>query len=217
MAAGCREAGCVLLGGETAEHPGVMADDAVDLAGFCVGVGERRDLVGGARIVAGDVILGLPASGPHANGFALVRRLLERGGIALDARPPELRGRSVAEALLEPTRIYARAVRSLLAMVDVRGMAHISGGGIPANLPRPLPAGLEARVDWQSWTPPPVFAWLASLGIEQDELRRVFNLGLGYAAYVRRDELETALAAIGRTGVEGWVVGEVAAAGGGGR
>jgi phosphoribosylformylglycinamidine cyclo-ligase len=211
MADGCAEAGCVLLGGETAEHPGLMEPDEFDLAGFCVAVGERRDLIGGARIAAGDAIVGLPSSGVHSNGFSLVRRLLERAGIALDERPDALGGQSVADALLEPTRIYARAARALVATVDVRGMAHVTGGGIPGNLPRPLRAGLEPRVDWESWERPAVFGWLASLGVEEEEMRRVFNLGLGYAAYVPAGQVETALAAARRGGVEGWVAGEVVA------
>ncbi len=209
MAAGCAEAGCALLGGETAEHPGTMAEDDFDLAGFCVGIGERRDVVGGARVEAGDVILGLASSGVHSNGFSLVRALLERASIGLDERPQELGGRSVAEALLEPTRIYASAVRLITATVDVRGMAHITGGGIPGNLGRPVPAHLEPRVDWSSWQPPAVFAWIGSLGVERDELRRVFNLGVGYAVIVPTAQAETALGAAERAGIEAWRLGEV--------
>src|SRR5439155_20430521 len=147
IADGCRQAGCALLGGETAEHPDVMGEDDVDLAGFGVGVCERRELVGGARVAKGDAIIGLASSGPHSNGFSLIRRLLERAGTKLDERPGPLGGQTVADALLEPTSIYARAVRAACDNVDVRCMAHITGGGIPGNLARGLPKGLGAAVD----------------------------------------------------------------------
>jgi phosphoribosylformylglycinamidine cyclo-ligase len=207
VAEGCREARCALLGGETAEHPGVLGPDDVDVAGFCVGAGERRDLVGGGRIAAGDAILGLASSGAHANGFSLVRALLERSGTGLEDRPEPLGGATVADALLTPTRIYARAARALVDTVDVRGMAHITGGGIPGNLARQFPRGLGAEIE----LPPraPVFAWLASLGVDEEELRRVFNLGVGFAAVVAADHAERALAQLARAGYEAWRIGEV--------
>jgi phosphoribosylformylglycinamidine cyclo-ligase len=209
IAAGCREAGCALLGGETAEHPDLMEPDEFDMAGFAVAVGERRDLIGGARVGAGDVVIGLPSSGPHSNGFSLVRRLLERSGTDLDARPDALAGASVADALLEPTRIYARPVRQLTATLDVRAMAHITGGGIAGNLARPLPAGLGAEIDLSSWERPAVFGWLASLGVEEDEMRRVFNLGLGYAAVVAEQSAELALRTLTDAGQQAWIVGRI--------
>jgi phosphoribosylformylglycinamidine cyclo-ligase len=209
IAAGCREAGCALLGGETAEHPDMMRPGEFDLAGFCIGIAERRELVSGSRVKAGDAILGLPASGPHANGFSLVRRLLERAGVGLDDTPEALGGASVADALLEPTRIYVRPVGELTRTVDVRAMAHITGGGIPGNLARQFPAGLGAEIDLGAWGRPGVFDWLASLGVEEDELRRVFNLGLGYAAVVERDSVPAALAALERGGCPGFVAGSV--------
>ncbi|HUZ84855.1 MAG TPA: phosphoribosylformylglycinamidine cyclo-ligase, partial [Gaiellales bacterium] len=150
VADGCRQAGCALLGGETAEHPGMMADGEFDMAGFCVGIAERRELVGGARAEVGDVVIALPSSGPHANGFSLIRLLLERAAVGLDDTPPELGGVTVADALLEPTRIYARAVAELTRTVDVRAMAHVTGGGITGNVARPLPAGLGVRIDLAS-------------------------------------------------------------------
>ena len=146
IAAGCRAAGCALLGGETAEHPDMMEPDEFDMAGFAVAVGERRDLIGGARARAGDAVIGLASSGPHSNGFSLVRRLLERAGVSLDDIPSELGGASVADALLEPTRIYAGAVRLLTATLDVRAMAHITGGGHPRQ-PRPAAARRARRRD----------------------------------------------------------------------
>jgi phosphoribosylformylglycinamidine cyclo-ligase len=209
IAEGCRRAGCALLGGETAEHPDMMEPDEFDMAGFAVAIGERRDLIGGARVRAGDVVIGLPSSGPHSNGFSLIRRLLERAGTGLDDRPDALGGASVADALLEPTAIYARAVRELTATVDVRAMAHITGGGIPGNLSRPLPAGLGAELDLGSWERPAVFSWLASLGVEEEEMRRVFNLGLGYTAVVAEADAELAIGALARAGERAWVAGRV--------
>ena len=209
IAEGCRLAGCALLGGETAEHPDMMEPDEFDMAGFAVAIGERRDLIGGARVRAGDAIIGLASSGPHSNGFSLVRRLIERSGTGLDDRPDGLGGASVADALLEPTRIYARAVRELTATVDVRAMAHITGGGIPGNLERPLPAGLGAEIDLGTWERPGVFTWLASLGVEEDEMRRVFNLGLGFAAVVAADDADLAIRALERGGERAWVAGHV--------
>src|SRR6185312_2487138 len=146
IADGCRQAGCALLGGETAEHPDMMKPEEYDLAGFCVALAERRELVSGSRVQAGDAIVGLPSSGPHSNGFSLVRRLLERAGLGPADAPDGLGGATVADALLEPTRIYARPVAELCRTVDVRAMAHITGGGIPGNLARQFPAGLGAEI-----------------------------------------------------------------------
>jgi phosphoribosylformylglycinamidine cyclo-ligase len=211
VADGCRQAGCALLGGETAEHPDMMAAGDFDLAGFCVAVGERRDLIAGALIEEGDAIIALPSSGPHSNGFSLIRRLLDKGQISLDSTPAELGGQTVADALLEPTRIYVPAVRALVGTSEVRGMAHITGGGIEGNLARPLRSGLAAEVDLASWERPAVFGWLASLGVEEDEMRRVFNLGLGFAAYVRQDHTELALRTLEGAGEKAWVAGRVVA------
>ncbi|HEY0389676.1 MAG TPA: phosphoribosylformylglycinamidine cyclo-ligase [Gaiellales bacterium] len=209
IADGCRQAGCALLGGETAEHPDMMEPDEFDMAGFAVAIGERRELVGGARVEEGDVVVGLASSGPHANGFSLVRRLVERAGAGLDDRPDALGGASVADALLEPTRIYARGVRQLTATVDVRAMAHVTGGGIEGNLARPLPAGLGAEIELASWERPAVFTWLASLGVEEDEMRRVFNLGLGYVAVVAEESADLALRTLEAAGERAWVAGRV--------
>jgi phosphoribosylformylglycinamidine cyclo-ligase len=209
IAAGCRDAECALLGGETAEHPDMMEPEEFDLAGFCVGGCERRELVGGARVAVGDTVIGLASSGPHSNGFSLIRRLLERSGAGLDDRPPELGGATVADAVLEPTRIYARSVRRLTATVDVRAMAHVTGGGLMGNLGRPLPQGLGVRIGLTSWERPAVFAWLASLGVEEDEMRRVFNLGLGYAVVVSPENTELALRSLTESGERAWVAGEV--------
>jgi phosphoribosylformylglycinamidine cyclo-ligase len=166
----CREAGCALIGGETAELPGIYRAGELDFAGTCVGLVERERLIDGSRIEAGDAIVGLPSAGVHANGFTLVRRLLEVEDYDGDD-------------LLAPTRLYLDDVRRLREHADVRGLAHVTGGGILGNLSRILPDGLAAEIDWRSWSRPPVFQWLAK-HVEEPELRRVFNLGIGYVAVV---------------------------------
>ena len=167
----CREAGCAILGGETAELPGIYQEDELDFAGTCVGIVDRRDLIDGSRVAEGDVVLGFASAGIHANGFTLVRNLV--GEDDFDA-----------DLILAPTRLYLDEVRALRARADVRALAHITGGGIGGNLPRLLPDGLAAQIDWRSWRRPPVFSWLADQGVEEEELRRVFNLGVGYCAVV---------------------------------
>lgn len=164
----CREAGCALIGGETAELPGIYRDDELDFAGTCVGLVERERLVDGSRIEEGDAVVGLPSAGIHANGFSLVRRVLEQ---------EEYDG----DDLLAPTRLYLDDVRRLTESLDVRGLAHVTGGGVLGNLSRILPDGLRAEIEWRSWPRPRVFGWLAR-HVAEDELRRVFNLGIGYVA-----------------------------------
>ena len=166
----CREAGCALIGGETAELPGIYQEDELDFAGTCVGLVEREALIDGSRIEVGDAVVGFASVGVHANGFTLVRRILEEEDYA-------------GEDLLAPTPLYLDEVRRLRATADVRGLAHITGGGILGNLSRILPDGLRADLDWSSWERPPVFGWLAR-HVAEDELRRVFNLGIGYVAVV---------------------------------
>jgi phosphoribosylformylglycinamidine cyclo-ligase len=200
VAAGCREAGCALLGGETAELPDMYGPDDLDLAGFALGIVERDAIIDGSDVAAGDAVIGLAASGVHANGFTLVRRLLERAGLGPGDAPGDL---------LAPTRIYARASAGLRAACEVRAMAHITGGGLPGNLPRVLPAGLGARVDERRWQEPAVFAWLAGLGVERDEMRRVFNGGIGFAAVVPASAAAAAIEASRAAGCEAWQIGEV--------
>jgi len=166
----CRDAGCALIGGETAELPGIYKEDELDFAGTCVGIVERAKLVDGSRIEVGDAVVGLPSSGVHANGFTLVRRILELEDYD-------------GEDLLAPTRVYLDDVRGLRGRADVRGLAHVTGGGILGNIARILPDGLRAELDWTSWKRPPVYEWLAR-HVNEDELRRVFNLGIGYVAVV---------------------------------
>ena len=167
----CREAGCAILGGETAELPGIYREGELDFAGTMVGLVHRGDLVDGSRCEPGDAVLGLPSTGLHANGFTLVRRVL--GESSFD---PDL--------LLAPTRLYLEDVLRLRACCDVRALAHVTGGGLAGNLPRVLPAGLGARLDPASWERPPVYAWLDERGVPEDEQRRVFNLGVGFCAVV---------------------------------
>jgi len=170
-AAVCREAGCALIGGETAELPGIYQPEELDFAGTCVGVVDRARVIDGSRCEPGDVVIGFPSSGLHTNGFTLVRELL--GDEEIDA-----------DLLLTPHRLYVREARELRAKADVRAFAHVTGGGILGNLSRVLPDGVHARIDWDSWLRPPVFSWLAERGVEEDELRRVFNVGIGMCAVV---------------------------------
>jgi phosphoribosylformylglycinamidine cyclo-ligase len=214
VADGCRQARCALLGGETAEHPDAMEPDAYDLAGFGVGVVERDRMLGPDLVEPGDVLLALASSGLHANGFSLVRRVLERAGVGYDATPPEL-DRTIGEELLEPTRIYARDLVDLLAAgVELHALCHVTGGGLPGNLPRALPAGLVGRVDRSSWTPPPIFGLLAELGpVDEAELARATNLGVGMVAVLPASEVDRASSFLGARGVPNWVMGEVTAQG----
>jgi phosphoribosylformylglycinamidine cyclo-ligase len=211
VAEGCRQARCALLGGETAEHPDAMEPGAYDLAGFALGVAERDRLLGPERVAAGDVLLGLAASGLHANGFSLARRALARAGVGYEQVLPELGG-PVGDALLTPTRIYAPDLVDLLAEgVEVHALCHVTGGGLPGNLPRCLPAGLVGRVDWASWTPPPIFRLLAELGpVDDQELARATNLGVGMVVVLPAREVDPALAVLAARGLPAWVMGEVA-------
>ena len=201
IAAGCRTAGCALIGGETAEMPGMYAAGDFDLAGFAVGAAERGQTLP-AQAQAGDVVLGLASDGVHSNGFSLVRRVAEHAGLTWDSPSPFSEG-TLGEALLTPTRIYVRAALAAFRSGGVRGFAHITGGGLTENLPRVLPEGLGARLDLTAWTLPPVFAWLRDAGgLEEAELLRVFNCGIGLCIVVapdRADEIEALLTAEGET------------------
>jgi phosphoribosylformylglycinamidine cyclo-ligase len=167
----CREAGCVLIGGETAELPGIYQPGELDFAGTCVGIVDRDRVIDGSRCEPGNLVIGLPSNGLHTNGFTLVRSLVGDGDFD-------------ADLLLAPHRLYLKDVRDLRAQTDVRALAHVTGGGILGNLSRVLPEGVEARIAWDSWERPPVFAWLAERGVDEEELRRVFNLGIGMCAVV---------------------------------
>jgi phosphoribosylformylglycinamidine cyclo-ligase len=195
VAEGCRRAGCALLGGETAEHPGTTAEDAFDLAGFCVGVVTDERRLGPDRVREGDVLLGLPSSGLHANGYSLVRAaLLRDAGYELGDELPRL-GRPLVDELLEPTRIYAPLVLELAGDGLVHAAAHITGGGLPENLPRALPEGARAEVDWGSWAIPPVFELIRDAsGASEDDLRATFNLGVGMVLVVPPSAVDEVIA-----------------------
>jgi phosphoribosylformylglycinamidine cyclo-ligase len=181
----CREAGCALIGGETAELPGVYRENELDFAGTCVGIVERDELIDGSRCEPGDVVLGLPSSGLHTNGFSLVRALVGDDG-DFDA-----------DLLLAPHRLYLDDIGSLRERADVKALAHVTGGGILGNLTRVLPEGVEVELDWHSWERPPVYAWLDEQGVDEEEQRRVFNLGIGMCAVVPAGDAGAGLA-IGR-------------------
>jgi phosphoribosylformylglycinamidine cyclo-ligase len=181
----CRTAGCALLGGETAELPGIYREGELDFAGTCVGVVDRERLIDGSRVAAGDVVLGLASAGLHANGLSLVRRIV--GDEPFDA-----------DLLLPPTRLYLHEVRALRDRADIRALAHVTGGGIAGNLARVLPQGVGATVDPGSWTRPPVFSWLTDHGVPEEELRRVFNLGIGFCAVVPAADVRPGDLVIGR-------------------
>lgn len=194
IASACKESGCALLGGETAEHPGMFAPGEYDLAGFAVGVVARKRIVDGSRVNEGDAAVALPSTGLHSNGYSLARKvLLDVMGLPLEARPPELRGQSLCDAMLAPTRLYARAVSAVLAGgVDVRAMVHVTGGGIPGNAPRVLPEGLGLRIS-HGWTRPGIFDLIQRGGVHESEMRSTFNLGVGYIVVVPAHDLARTL------------------------
>ena len=211
IAAGCREAGCSLIGGETAELPDFYAAGEYDLAGFAVGVAERRRLLDGRGIRPGDAVVGLASTGLHSNGFSLVRRVVfERLGHRVGDRVPDL-GTTVGEALLTPTRVYVRPVLRLLrAGLPVRGMVHITGGGITENVPRILPAGCEVVIERAAWPVPPVFRWLQVGGrIAEQEMFRVFNMGVGFLLVVPGPRAAETCRRLRRAGVPAWTIGAV--------
>ena len=215
VAEGCARAGCTLLGGETAELPGFYGRGEYDLAGFCVGVVERSQLITGGTIRPGDALLGLPSSGLHSNGYSLARRvLLEQAGLKLDAQVEGL-VRPLADELLEPTRIYVKDVLALRQAVEVRGLAHITGSGIPGNLPRCLPDGTRAVLHASRWPRPPLFDVIARLGgVERDEMFRTFNMGLGMVCVLPEADMAAALTLLRGRGVPAFDVGRVEAAAG---
>jgi phosphoribosylformylglycinamidine cyclo-ligase len=213
VAHGCELAGCALLGGETAEHPGHLGPDDFDLAGAATGVVEADALLGPDKVRPGDVVLALASSGLHANGYSLVRRVIAEADLALDAEPPGL-GRTLGEELLTPTTIYARDCLALAAGCDVHAFAHVTGGGLADNLARVLPPGTGATVDRGTWRPPAIFGLLSGHGgIGQDEMERVFNMGVGMVALVGADDVGRALDLVDARGIRAWPVGEVTSGG----
>jgi phosphoribosylformylglycinamidine cyclo-ligase len=213
IAEGCRRAGCALVGGETAEMPGMYREGDYDLAGFCVGAAERDNLLPRADIVPGDIVLGLESSGVHSNGYSLVRRIVERSGLPYGQVAP-FANMSLAEALLEPTRIYVKPLLAALrATKAVKGLAHITGGGLPGNVPRCLPDGLRARLDARQWTAPAVFGWLHQTGqVPTDDMLRTFNCGLGMVAVVAEREAGEVIKVLADAGEKVHSVGVIEAA-----
>lgn len=220
IARGCELAGCALTGGETAEMPGMYAGEDYDLAGFAVGIVEKSAILTPARVQAGDQLIGLASSGPHSNGYSLIRKVLERQPDALsaplaapptattDAPPPP--GPTLGEALLAPTRIYVKPLLALLRTVEVHGIAHITGGGLTENIPRILPPYHQAEIDTARWPRPPVFSWLQQAGqLAEPELRRTFNCGVGLAVCVPASALNTAMTALQDAGETVWHIGEI--------
>ena len=204
IAAGCTQAGAALIGGETAEMPDMYPAGEYDLAGFCVGAVERDQIIDGSDIVAGDALIGLAANGPHSNGYSMIRKVLER------APNDEIDGRAAGEVMLDPTRIYVRPVLALMKSVKIKGLAHITGGGITENLPRALPANLHAEVDTSSWRQGPVFDWLATTGnIEIAEMRKTFNCGVGMVAIVSAADIDATIAALHAAGEHAWHLGQI--------
>jgi len=207
IAEGCELAGAALVGGETAEMPGMYHGDDYDLAGFCVGVVEKDRIIDGSKTTAGDVIIGLASSGPHSNGYSLIRKLLAVAGAN---EKTQLEGKSLFDRLLTPTRIYVKSLLALAQKVNVKGFAHITGGGITDNIPRVLPDGLEAQLHRRSWARDPVFDWLAATGkIATAEMYRTFNCGIGMIAVVAPADIDTALAALKVAGETASIIGGV--------
>ncbi len=212
---GCQQAGCALVGGETAEMPGMYDGDDYDLAGFCVGVVEKSKIIDGSKVAAGDVIIGLQSSGPHSNGYSLVRKIIEVSGANLNEDfSGNTTGKPLGEALLAPTRIYVKPLLALLEKVDVHALAHITGGGLLENLPRVMPEGTQAVIDSQSWQRPAVFDWLQKNGnVEASEMYRTFNCGVGMVLCVAETDVKQTLATLTEQGEIATVIGSIQAAG----
>ncbi len=212
IAEGCKLADCALVGGETAEMPGMYADGEYDLAGFNVGAVNRDGVLPRLDLQrAGDVLIGLASSGPHSNGYSMVRKVVERSGLAWDAPCPFAEGLTLAQALMAPTRIYVKSTMALIKAGRIKGLAHITGGGLIENPPRAIAEGLVPRFDWNAWEMPAVFQWLqATGGIAEHEMRRTFNCGVGLLLIVGKDAAPEVLAALLEAGEDAFVCGELA-------
>jgi phosphoribosylformylglycinamidine cyclo-ligase len=206
IAKGCELSNCALSGGETAEMPGMYGPGEYDLAGFAVGVVEKAKIIDGRSITAGDAVIGLASSGPHSNGYSLIRRVITERNADLTA---PLGDQTLGDALMAPTRIYVRSILELLPRIAVKGMAHITGGGLTENVPRILPPGAQAVLNKSSWTPPPVFDWLQQAGIEAAEMHRTFNCGIGMVVIVAADQAGAALASLRASGETATLIGEI--------
>lgn len=210
IAEGCRQAGCALIGGETAEMPSFYPEGEYDLAGFAVGAVDRQKIIDGRHIVSGDAVIGLASTGLHSNGYSLARRVLfEQAKLTVASHLSELDG-SIGEVLLTPTRIYAKQILALVEQFPIKGIAHITGGGITENLPRVLPRGAGARISRTAWTVPPIFEVMSRLGrVDREEMYRVFNMGIGLILVVPPDSVPGVLARISALGDRGWQIGEI--------
>lgn len=213
---GCRQSGCALLGGETAEMPGFYQPGEYDLAGFCVGIVEKSAILDGSQVQVGDVAIGLASQGVHSNGFSLVRKIIETSGHELSDRPDVLGGQSLGEVLLTPTRLYVKPVLAARrAGLEIHGMAHITGGGLPENLPRCLGAGQSIQVNPQGWSVPPIFQWLAEVGaVNQIEMFNTFNMGIGYVLLVPPDHADQTVQWLTEQNLPSWAIGHVVAGAG---
>lgn len=209
IGAGCELAGCALVGGETAEMPGMYEGEDYDLAGFCVGVVEKAAIIDGSRVAEGDVLLGIASSGPHSNGYSLIRKILEVS--AADLQQPLGQG-TLGQALLAPTTIYVKALLELFSRIQVKALSHITGGGLLENLPRVLPAGCKAQIDTRSWDWPEIFLWLQEQGnVDPREMYRTFNCGVGMVVCVAQQDRAEALAQLAAAGHKAWQIGQITA------
>jgi phosphoribosylformylglycinamidine cyclo-ligase len=205
---GCEQAGCALVGGETAEMPGMYEHGDYDLAGFCVGAVEKDEIIDGSNVHIGDVLIGIASSGPHSNGYSLIRKILEVSGT--DPATAQLEGQPLADLLMAPTRIYVKTILRLIRNINVRAIAHITGGGLTENLPRVLPDGSRAVIQPDSWTLPPVFQWLQQHGnVDLMEMYRTFNCGIGMVVCVPEADTQNALSILGDLGEQAYVIGSV--------
>lgn len=210
IAEGCKQSGCALVGGETAEMPGMYHGEDYDVAGFCVGVVEKSEIIDGSKVAAGDVLIALGASGPHSNGYSLVRKILEVSHA--DPLTVELEGKSLADHLLAPTKIYVKSVLKLIEEHDIHAIAHLTGGGFWENIPRVLPEGTQAIIDESSWQWPAVFSWLQQTGnVSRHEMYRTFNCGVGMIIALPAVEADAAIALMNANGEKAWKIGTIAA------
>ena len=209
IAEGCKQSGAALIGGETAEMPGMYHNDDYDLAGFCVGVAEKANIIDGSDVAEGDCLIALASSGVHSNGYSLVRKIIEHTGATLE---DEFEGSTLGHALLEPTKIYVKSILALFEQMPIKAMAHITGGGLTENLPRVLPKNTAAAIDLDSWELPALFQWLQNSGnVASDEMLRTFNCGSGMIICVAKDKVATALEVLEEQGETAWLIGEIVA------
>lgn len=210
IAAGCKQSGCALVGGETAEMPGMYHGDDYDIAGFCVGVVEKTKIIDGSKVKAGDALIALSSSGPHSNGYSLIRKILQLSQV--DPTTTQLENKSLAESLLAPTRIYVKNILALIEKLDIHAIAHITGGGFWENIPRVLPANTQAQIDGASWQWPAIFSWLQQTGnVTTHEMYRTFNCGVGMVMVIAAEEVSDALQLLNQLGENAWLIGKIVA------